>query len=209
MTTITDILECRDYLCEVEAVVFDLDDTLYSEKAYVRSGYRAVAAAFPQVEDMETKLWKAFLEKRPAIDAVLESEGIACAENKAKALQAYRKHTPTIALYPGVQQLLEELLRRKKLGMITDGRPEGQWAKIQALQLEKYFDKIIVTDELGGQDCRKPNPMAFQLMQQALEVPFEAMVYIGDNTAKDFQAPEALGMQSIHFCNPDGLYSER
>lgn len=206
MITITDILECSAYLDNIEAVVFDLDDTLFPEKDYVCSGYRAVAAAFPQIENMEGKLWNAFQRKLPAIDAVLEAEGLATAENKTLALQIYRSHFPQISLCPQVETLLNRLCKEKKLGLITDGRPEGQWAKIRALDLEPYFDKIIVTDELGGPAFRKPNETAFRLMQKALDVPFEKMVYIGDNMGKDFIAPEKLGMQMIYFNNPDGLY---
>ncbi len=207
MITITDILECSTYLDNIEAVVFDLDDTLYLEKDYVRSGYRAVAAVFPQVGNMEEKLWAAFQRKLPAIDAVLEVEGIATPENKALALGTYRSHFPQISLCPQVAMLLNRLHKEKKLGLITDGRPEGQRAKIQALNLEPYFDKIIVTDELGGPAFRKPNETAFRLMQKALSVPFEKMVYIGDNMAKDFIAPQKLGMQTIYYSNSDGLYA--
>ena len=207
MITITRILDCEQYLQNVEAVVFDLDDTLFSEKDYVCSGYRAVAAGFPQVENMALKLWIAFLQRKPAIDAVLETEGLATEENKEKALQLYRSHMPQIALYPGVKQLLQRLARQKKLGLITDGRPEGQRAKIQALGIANLFRKIIVTDELGGPAYRKPNEMAFLLMQQVLDVSFENMVYIGDNRKKDFIAPQTLGMQVIYFKNQDGLYA--
>lgn len=207
MITITDILDCERYLDRVEAVIFDLDDTLYSEKDYVRSGYGAVAAAFPRVREMEKKLWVAFEKRLPAIDVVLEAEGLAGPDEKAKAMQVYRFHTPDISLYPGVEAMLRRLGQQKKLGLITDGRPEGQWAKIRALGIEVYFDKIIVTDELGGPAYRKPNEAAFVLMQQALGVPFEKMVYIGDNIGKDFIAPQKLGMSAIYFKNEDGLYT--
>lgn len=46
--------------------------------------------------------------------------------------------------------MLERLKQNYKLGLITDGRPEGQKAKIKALRLGKYFDEIIITDELVG-----------------------------------------------------------
>lgn len=206
MITVTDILECEKYLQDAQAVIFDMDDTLYPEKAYVRSGYAAVAKVFAQVDSMEEKLWNAFLQKLPAIDVVLEAEGMATAENKQLALETYRNHAPVIDLYPGVRALLETLRTHKKLGMITDGRPEGQWAKIKALGIEQYFHKIIVTDELGGVSFRKPNDAAFRLMQKTLDVPFEKMVYMGDNMKKDFIAPEKLNMQTIYFQNKDGLY---
>lgn len=207
MITITEILECERHLQEIDAVIFDLDDTLYSEKDYVRSGYRAVARVFTQVTDMEQRLWDAFQNGLQAIDAVLEQEGILTPEYKEKALQTYRRHLPEVEVYPGVHQLLLRLGKSKRLGLITDGRPEGQRAKLQALAIENLFDEIIVTDELGGPVCRKPNEAAFRLMQQAMGVPFEKMVYVGDNAKKDFIAPEKLGMQTIWFRNRDGLYT--
>ena len=45
-------------------------------------------------------------------------------------------------------------------------------------------------------------------MQERMGVPFERMAYIGDNIRKDFTSPENLGMLSIWFRNPDGLYYE-
>lgn len=208
MTVITDILSCEEMLDGVDGVVFDLDDTLYSEKEYVRSGYCAVAAAFPQIEHMVEKLWGAFEQKLPAIDVVLAAEGLNTLEHKAAALAIYRTHQPKIVLYPGVRDLLQRLKKTKRLGMITDGRSEGQRAKLSALGIESLFDKVIITDELGGTEYRKPNEKAFRVMQQALGMPFERMVYIGDNTKKDFIAPEKLGMQTIWFANTEGLYNE-
>lgn len=90
--------------------------------------------------------------------------------------------------------------------MITDGRPEDQRAKIQALGIEPLFDEIIITDELGGIEYRKPNTAAFELMHEKFNVPYEKMVYIGDNPNKDFVAPENLGMKAVWFKNEDGLY---
>ena len=77
---------------------------------------------------------------------------------------------------------------------------------ILALCLRKYVDDIIITDELGGEQFRKPNDIAFRIMQNRWRLPFEQIVYVGDNVNKDFQAPRQLGMKFIYFKNPDGLY---
>ena len=201
---ITDVLQ---YLDGAKAIIFDLDDTLYSEKEYVKSGYSAVSQMLPHQKNAESKLWKAFEEKKSAIDELLLSEGIYSDKLKQKCLEAYRFHQPTIHLYDGVAEMLA-LLRKRGflLGIITDGRPEGQKAKIKALNLAELVDCIIITDELGGIEFRKPNEKAFCEMQKKLNVPFEKMVYIGDNIKKDFIAPQRLGMQSILFLNSDGIY---
>ena len=125
---------------------------------------------------------------------------------RAEALRIYRCQKPDIHLYPGVAEMLKRLKVTKKLGIITDGRPEGQNAKLDALGLRELVDEIIITDELGGVQYRKPNPAAFELMQQRMGVPFERMCYVGDNLKKDFVAPEMLGMVAVHFLNEEGLY---
>lgn len=207
MIEISDILQAENYTEGLKAVIFDMDDTLYGEKEYVKSGYRRIAGLLPQAENAEERLWQLFEQKKPAIDELLKSEGLDTPKIKETCLNAYRFQKPEIHLYPGVEEMLKRL--RSKgflLGLITDGRPEGQRAKIEALGLESLFDQIIVTDEFGGADFRKPNPLAFQTMKERLNVEYTQMCYVGDNIKKDFIAPQQLGMRSIWFRNQDGLY---
>ncbi len=208
MIEIQKITEVMQYFGSLKAVIFDLDDTLYGEKEYVKSGYKAVANILPKIENTEAKLWKAFEEKKSAIDELLLSEDVYSDELKQKCLEEYRHHQPDIHLYNGVAEMLVKLRKQGYLlGIITDGRPEGQRAKIKALHLEEYIDHIIITDELGGIEYRKPNEKAFVLMKEQLGVEYSEMCYVGDNMNKDFIAPERLGMKSIWFKNRDGLYS--
>lgn len=206
ITEIKSITEISRHLENIDVVIFDLDDTLYPEREYVYSGFDAVGELFPKEKDLSRKLKDAFLAGRPAIDEVLTAEGLM--EFKDKALHAYRFQTPVISLYPGVKEVLKSL-QGYHLSMITDGRPEGQRAKIRALGIEEYFEEIIVTDELGGTEFRKPNPISFTMIHDKFGVPYERMMYIGDNAVKDFKAPETLGMKSLYFKNPDGLYYGR
>lgn len=208
MIEIASITEVSNHLQGLKAVIFDLDDTLYSEKEYVRSGYRAIAAILPQVERMEEKLWQAFEQKKSAIDEVLRAEGLYTEELKQQCLSVYRFHQPDIHLYKGTDELLCQLRADGyKLGIITDGRPEGQRAKIKSLRLDEFVDYIIVTDELGGVEYRKPNNRAFVIMKEQFGVNYTEMCYVGDNIFKDFIAPEKLGMKSFYIKNVHGIYN--
>lgn len=189
---------------KIKGVIFDLDDTLYSEKAYVRSGFRAVSDFLGG--EYEDRLWKYFEAGKPAIDELLRE--IDEQDKKEEALTIYRSHKPKIHLYDGVKELLT-VLRQKGflIGIITDGRPEGQRNKITALGLEELVDDIIITDELGGVQFRKPCDIAFRIMQNRWRLPASQMLYVADNPAKDFQAPQQLSMKSVWFRNEDGLYA--
>lgn len=196
-----------EYIGEYEGVIFDLDDTLYLESDYVRSGYREIAKVLNTVPQAEKRLWNYFKGGKNAIDCLLKDEGIYSEELKQRCLQAYRFHKPAITLTREVKEILEKIKSDKAyLGIITDGRPEGQRAKIKALGLETYTTDIIVTDELGGVRYRKPCPLAFERMRQKWKIPYSKMVYIGDNPRKDFTAPEKLGMGAVWFWNAGGLY---
>ena len=186
----------------IKGVIFDLDDSLYSEKEYVRSGYKAVSDYLSG--KYENKLWAFFEEGKAAIDELLKELG---RENeKEEVLNVYRFHKPDIHPYPMIKEMIEELKAKGiKVGIITDGRPEGQRKKLEVLGLE--VDDVIITDELGGAQFRKPCDIAFRIMMTRWRLNPSDIVYVGDNPAKDFQAPQQLGMRSLWFKNPDGLYS--
>lgn len=189
---------------QIKGVIFDLDDTVYSEKEYVRSGFRAVAM-FLGDENYADKLWSFFEAKKPAIDELLRQQNRESDRNEI--LNIYRCHKPFIHLYDGVIGMLKELRGRGyKIGIITDGRPDGQHNKIEALGLEKLVDDIIITDELGGPQFRKPCDISFRILQNRWRLSPSEIVYVGDNPIKDFQAPRQLGMKSIWFRNSNSLH---
>lgn len=186
----------------VKGIIFDLDDTLYSEKAYVKSGYKAVSDYLGG--GYEEKLWSYFEAGKPAIDVLLKA--LQREDEKTEVLKVYRTHKPEIHPYSGVTEMIAELKEKGiKVGIITDGRPEGQRNKLKALGLD--IDDVIITDELGGVQFRKPCDIAFRIMATRWRLNPADIVYVGDNPAKDFQAPQQLGMRCILFKNPDGLYS--
>lgn len=189
---------------KIEGVIFDLDDTLYSEKEYIRSGYKAVSEFLGG--KYEDKLWYYFEAGKPAIDELLKE--IHREDEREMVLSIYRNHKPQISLYDNVIEIIQEMKNREiKIGIITDGRTKGQRNKIEALGLEKMMDDIIITDELGGTQFRKPCDIAFRIMQNRWRLPANKIMYIADNPVKDFQAPQKLGMKSVFFKNKDSLYS--
>ena len=55
MTEVQNPTDVMQYLNNLKAIVFDLDDTLYGEKEYVKSGYSAVSQILPEVENCKEK----------------------------------------------------------------------------------------------------------------------------------------------------------
>lgn len=75
MIEIANILEVEKNIADVKAVIFDLDDTLYSEKDYVRSGYKKISE-YLQNPQIELDLWDSFVKGEKAIDVVFNKYGI-------------------------------------------------------------------------------------------------------------------------------------
>ena len=191
---------------QIKGVIFDLDDTLYSEKEYVASGFKAVSDYFGG--GYEDKLWQYFQAGKPAIDELIQEFGRDATE--VTALKVYRRHKPKIHLYDGVKEMLENLRQSGiRIGIITDGRPEGQRNKIEVLGLDDMVDDIIITDELGGVQFRKPCDIAFRIMLTRWQLNPADVVYVGDNMIKDFQAPQQLGMMRLWLKNIDGLHYDK
>lgn len=198
-----------------KAVIFDLDDTLYPEMDYVISGFKVVSQYVSTKINMEShkvfdSLLKLFEEDRINVfNRLLEPYDIDKDKITQECVDLYRYHYPDISLSSEVHELLHWLKEKGfKIGIITDGRPEGQWNKIKALGLEKYCDHIIVTDELGGVKYRKPNEVPYKKILRELGVDAEETVYVGDNPAKDFISANKLGMFTIMLKNSKGLYQQ-
>ena len=199
----------------IQGVILDLDDTLYAEKEYVQSGFSYLCDTEDCMKGEFERLWQFFKEGVAPIDNLLKEKELYSETLKKKLLKAYRYHVPDIHLYPGVLDFLrnwKDYNSQNKLGLITDGRVEGQNNKIDALAIRAEFDEIIITDELAGlhgdvRRFRKPNSIAFQIMRERLGIDYSQLVYIGDNPKKDFQAPLRLGMQVIQFIPEDGVYA--
>lgn len=193
------------------AVVFDLDDTLYPESQFVRSGF-AAAGALAEAEGIEGFERRAMALFEQGVRGTIVDRVLAeLAPGRAAALvplliAAYREHRPRISLYADAAALLAELRGRLPVGLISDGIERTQRGKLDALGIAALFDRIILTDALGGRTFWKPNLAAFEDMVASL--PAYRHIYIGDNPAKDFVAPNALGWLTVCVRRPDGEYRD-
>jgi len=196
-------------------VAFDLDDTLFPERDYVRSGYRAVAEHLRRtqrvVQRFEDFMWDLFLAGQTAkvFDATSAHFGLNLSPAQITELvEVYRNHVPAIAAYSGVPHLLSLLRARFRLAVLSDGFLPAQRLKLEAIKLERFFDCVLFTEELG-RECWKPSPAGFQAVAERLAVPAEACAYVADNPAKDFVAPNALGWRTIQYLRSSQLHAAK
>ena len=194
------------------AVVFDLDDTLYPERDYVRGGYRAVADALGspgRADEFFDWLWNRFLRGQAAgaLDALSETFALDLDKPAvARLIGLYRSHPCCLRPFGGLADLLSLLRPHYRLGVLSDAFLPGGRMKLASLGLERFFDAAVFTDELGpNRQFWKPSPVGYERIARALGVPLAACAFVGVNPAKDFQAPNALGALTIQYLQPSQL----
>ena len=201
----------------VQAVIFDLDDTMYPERQFAHSGFAAVAREFGAKLhagfDVEARMRQLLdsPDRGRVFNIIVAEAGIAEAEAVKLApmmIETYRCHKPTLTPYPDALPAIRAAREKYAVGMITDGPVEVQSAKIDALHLRELIPEIVITG-VWDRQFWKPHPCAFEEMARRLAVPHEGCVYVADNLSKDFVAPNALGWLTVHVRRPDGIYIDK
>lgn len=184
---------CDLALPEAGVVIFDLDDTLYPERDFVLSGFRAVAAVITDHAGVFDRLVELFeAGEGDSFGRVLAENGLPAAM-KRQLIKTYRDHNPTLTLAPEVVQMLNNLRASgRSLGIITDGRSVTQRNKIRALGLDAWIDTIVISDEFGS---AKPDERNYRYFEE--QFPGQQLVYVGNDVEKDFIAPNRLGWQTV------------
>ena len=86
-------------------------------------------------------------------------------------------------LYPGTIETLDSLAQVATLALVTNGIGEVQRARLHRLELDKYFDAIVISGEVG---VAKPGPEIYDLTFAELGHPDKATtLMIGDSLTSD------------------------
>lgn len=194
------------------AVVLDLDDTLYLERDYVRSGFNAVSKYVEEtdhIQDFFERAWALFINgsRGDIFNTVLRDLGI-CESRVDKLVEIYRGHVPDIKLCDDAIRFFDRFPKTNPLGMITDGPVSCQSRKISALGLATYCMPIIMSDEIGI-NFRKPHEAPYLKIEQLWKTEPSNIVYIADNPLKDFITPRRMGWKTIRIIRRHGEHSSR
>jgi putative hydrolase of the HAD superfamily len=191
-------------------VVFDIDDTLYLETDYARSGFRAVGERVERERGLAgfgarcVELFDAGV-RGSIFDAALQNypdPDVAVADLVAE----YRAHRPDIAMLPDAAALIELLRGRAWFAAISDGPHISQIRKVEALDLRQHGVTTILTDR-WGKEFWKPSPRAYAVIERMFRNVATSFCYIADNPAKDFRAPRARGWTCIRVRRAGGLHA--
>jgi putative hydrolase of the HAD superfamily len=180
--------------------VFDLDETLYRERQFVLSGFRAVARAvearFGVAADEANAILRRELaqgRRQTAFQTLVINLGLPRG-TVAELVTVFRSHRPRLRLPRPSAQVLAELRSRWAVGILTNGLPAVQAGKIAALGLADKVDAVVYASETGP---GKPDARAFEVVLGRLGTQPRETVFVGDDLWRDIAGARRVGLKTI------------
>lgn len=194
-------------------VLFDLDHTLLDSDASEIAAYAHTMAAIglPDPDDhfdrylqINHGMWAAVErgELQPAevrhrrferfvAEIGIDADPIAMADAFVWGLGAFGE------LYDGARALLDELAGRVSLAMVTNGLSDVQRARIERLDLDRYFDAVVISSEVG---VTKPRPEIFDIAFERLGGPHrDTALMVGDSLSSDIRGGRDYGIDTCWY----------
>lgn len=198
----------------MDALLFDVDDTLYDQLGPFESAYKDLFAdqygiaveqlfflsrkysdeAFERSQSGEIsmdemyiyRLQKAFLELGIEITSVQALE----------FQHQYAGYQKTIGMSDLMKEILSFCKGKVRMGIITNGEAGHQQRKIKQLQIQRWIprENIFVSGELG---TAKPDKQIFQKACERLGVGQDNVWYVGDSYPNDVEGARNAGLHSI------------
>ncbi len=200
----------------VQAVLFDLDDTLFDHQYSTYCALHSLQQIIPQIaaiplselaaanQRLLDKLHGQVLRGELSFDAARrerfaqlfqhvaipasDADIAACAAHYRTIYQAERRTVP------GVHALLQTLRPQVQMGIITNNLAQEQYEKLRVCGLTPLFDCIIISAEVG---VTKPDPAIFQLALERLHCTPAQTVMVGDSWTADIVPAATLGLRTI------------
>ena len=200
------------------ALLFDLDDTLLDPRELQRAVLQtctALAAAegldAPRLLEANAEVWRTYWPEaeRKWMLGILDGATVslqvwqrtlsACGcldESIARsAVEAHSAYTrEAYRLYEDALELLVWLSGRLALGLITNGAGDTQREKLLWFGLERYFDVIAISGEIGA---AKPDAELFRFALDKLAISPEDAWYVGDNLYSDVAGAKAAQLTAV------------
>lgn len=199
---------------KLSAILFDIDDTLFSTTEFARraraNAVRAMIQAGLDVPEevvlkeldevlaefssnYEHHFDKLLQRLRPAALLRMNSALIVAAGVAAYHDTKFRELAPFDDVFPLFKDLKAAGMR---LGIITHGWTVKQAEKLVRLGLVPYLDQraVFISDQIG---ISKPNPKLYQTALRDLKLEASEVMYIGDSPEHDIAPPHSIGMITV------------
>lgn len=187
----------------IQAVIFDLDNTILDRSRTFRSfAEQFIIKYFGHLDSTDEILDRiiyldqdGYKDKSELFDELLDELPWNVMPQKDELMEFYRmEYVKSAVIMNGARDIIIYLRKKYKTGLITNGRTEIQYGKIDQLGIRNEFDLIIVSEEAG---MKKPDPKIFTMALDYFELKPEQCIYIGDHPVNDIEGAANVGMETI------------
>ena len=205
----------------IRNVLFDLDDTLFDfhkaekialTKTLVHFGIDPTEETLALYSTINAAHWKRLELGEISREEVkvgryrelFETIGVECDPVKATA---YYESLLTIGHYfmPCAPELLEELYRKYRLYIVSNGTAKVQEGRIGSSGIAKYMDGIFISQILGA---NKPDKQFFDIcFAEIPDFSLSETVIIGDSLSSDIKGGINAGITTVWF-NPKRIEND-
>ena len=205
----------------IRNVLFDLDDTLFDfhkaekialTKTLVHFGIDPTEETLALYSTINAAHWKRLELGEISREEVkvgryrelFKTIGVECDPVKATA---YYESMLAIGHYfmPGAPELLEELYRKYRLYIVSNGTAKVQEGRIGSSGIAKYMDGIFISQLLGA---NKPDKQFFDIcFAEIPDFSLSETVIIGDSLSSDIKGGINAGIITVWF-NPKGIEND-
>ena len=205
----------------IRNVLFDLDDTLFDfhkaekialTKTLVHFGIDPTEETLALYSTINAAHWKRLELGEISREEVkvgryrelFKTIGVECDPVKATA---YYESMLAIGHYfmPGAPELLEELYRKYRLYIVSNGSAKVQEGRIGSSGIAKYMDGIFISQILGA---NKPDKQFFDIcFAEIPDFSLSETVIIGDSLSSDIKGGINAGITTVWF-NPKGIEND-
>lgn len=202
-------------------VFFDLDDTLWDFTAnsmealeYLYISEKILQDVFPNFEsfsnayhNINSSLWELYhagqisrdFLKAERFESLLRSDlNTFSAHNEAVRLDS--KYLNVLAEIPriveGAEDVLTEISKFSLIGIVSNGFLSTQYRKLEVSGLQRFIQRMIVSDEIGIQ---KPAKAIFDYALAETGAFRDRAIMIGDNPDADIRGAIEAGWKAIYF----------
>ena len=200
----------------VKDIFFDLDHTLWDFDKNSMLAFKRVFKKFKITiefdaflkiyEPINLEYWKKYREDKVSkenlrrgrlIDSFNFFDLIYTTEKIDEIADAYIQELPfDNHLFEGAVEILDYLILKYKLHIITNGFEEVQHKKLKNSGIDHYFSTVTTSEEVG---LKKPNPKVFlTALNKANSFPTQS-VMIGDSLEADILGANNIGMETIFY----------
>ena len=202
----------------IQAIIFDVDDTLYDQQAPFRKAVNKIA---PLVSDEDmSELYIRFRyysdENFPKVmaglmtidemraDRIIQSikdlDYPNLTEDEALHFQKiYEDELACITMHHDKEKTLNYLAQKKvPIGIITNGPTDHQAKKIKQLNVSKWVtpERTMISEQTGYQ---KPEVEIFKLAENNFDYSGEEILYVGDSFESDVTGSKKANWRALWF----------